>query len=725
MAEAANLLRGETSPYLLQHADNPVHWRPWGAAALAEAAAADKPIMLSIGYAACHWCHVMAHESFEDPATAALMNALFVNIKVDREERPDIDHLYMSALHALGEQGGWPLTMFLAPDGAPFWGGTYFPPEPRWGRPSFRQVLQGVAGAYREKDRMVAQNTTALRGYLQQQAAARPGDLPGPAHLDAVATAYLKLNDPEQGGLRGAPKFPNAPIFRFLWQNAFRAGDPAGQDALHLMLRRMSQGGIYDHLGGGFSRYATDAIWLVPHFEKMLYDNAQLLELLVLAHAQRPSPLYAARAAETVGWMTRDMTAESVDGRAAFAASEDADSEGEEGKFYVWTEGEIDRLLGDGAAAFKRAYDVTPGGNWEGHTILRRVTPEGAADGVAPGGTTPGGTTPGGAAAGDTAPAGTGPGSTTPGGTTPGGAAAGDTSASEAALAAARAVLLAARAQRVRPGRDDKVLADWNGLAIAALARAAAVFGHPEWLALAGEAFDFVLTQMGTSDGRVQHAWRLGRVAAAGLLDDQAALARAALALFEATGDARRRTQAERLVAAAEAHFADGHGGFYTTADDATDVPLARPRTAADNAVPAGVGLLAEVFARLFHLSGDDAWRVRCEGLLRAFTDPQTVSGMPGLLGAADLLAEAALVVVAGEADDPRAAALVAAALAAPDPAVAVLRVGAGDVLPAGHPAAGKGTVGGAPAAYVCRRQVGGLPVVDAAALRDVLRRRG
>ena len=675
MPEHANLLRLETSPYLLQHADNPVHWRPWGAAALSEAAEADKPIMLSIGYAACHWCHVMAHESFEDPQTAALMNTLFVNIKVDREERPDIDHLYMSALHALGEQGGWPLTMFLAPDGSPFWGGTYFPPEPRWGRPSFRQVLQGVAAAYREGDKMVAQNTGALRRYLQSQAQAQTGDLPTPAHLDAVAKAYLGLNDAEHGGLKGAPKFPNPPIFRFLWQNAFRTGDPAGQDALHLMLERMSQGGIYDHLGGGYSRYSTDAVWLVPHFEKMLYDNAQLLDLLALAHAHRPSPLYAARAAETVAWMTRDMTAQRVDGRAAFAASEDADSEGEEGKFYVWTEADIDSLLGADAATFKRAYDVTPAGNWEGHTILRRVTSEGSP-------------------------------------------------AEEAALARSRGVLFQARSKRIRPGRDDKVLADWNGLAIAALARAAAVFDHPEWLARAEEAFDFVLTEMGAPDGRVQHAWRLGRVTAVGLLDDQAAMARAALALFEATGDAARLAQAERIVRATEAKFADGHGGFYTTADDATDVPLARPRIAADNATPAGAGIIAEVFARLFHLTGDDAWRARTEATLRAFTDVERISGMPGILSAADLLEEAATVVIAGDPADPRVEQLTAAALRAPDSTVVVLRASRPDALPAGHPAHGKGPVAGAPAAYVCRRNVCGLPITDAAALSRSLHAR-
>jgi uncharacterized protein YyaL (SSP411 family) len=676
MAAPENLLRHETSPYLLQHAENPVHWRPWGPAALEEAKAGNKPILLSIGYAACHWCHVMAHESFESPETAALMNDRFVNIKVDREERPDIDHLYMSALHAMGEQGGWPLTMFIAPDGAPFWGGTYFPPEPRWGRPSFGQVLQGVSDAWRSGHDMVQKNTAALRRVLAGMSDANPGDLPTPTHLDAVAAALLRLNDPEQGGLRGAPKFPNPPIFRFLWQNAFRTGAHEGQDALHLMLDRMSQGGIYDHLGGGYARYSTDAIWLVPHFEKMLYDNAQLLELLALAHAHRPDPLYAARAAETVGWMTRDMTAERVNGRAAFAASEDADSEGEEGKFYVWTETEVDALLGDASPAFKRAYDVTRDGNWEGHTILRRITPPGTAE-------------------------------------------------EEAELTRARAVLFNARARRIRPGRDDKVLADWNGLAVAALARAAAVFNRPDWLVRAEEAQDFILAEMSAPDGRIQHAWRLGRVTAVGLLDDQASMARASLALYEATGDPARLAQAVRLADAAQATFNDGQGGFYTTAADATDVPLARPRTAADNATPAGNGLLAEVFARLWHLTGEAHWRTRSEALLRAFTgNPDQLAAMPTLLAAADLLEEAATVVVAGQPGMPLVDTLIGTALAQPDPAVALLRATSPDALPASHPASGKWSGNEGAAAFVCRHNVCGLPVIDSASLATQLKQR-
>ena len=667
--EAANLLRFASSPYLLQHADNPVHWRVWGAAALAEARESDKPILLSIGYAACHWCHVMAHESFEDPATAAAMNERFVSIKVDREERPDIDHVYMSALHAMGEQGGWPLTMFLAPDGTPFWGGTYFPPEPRWGKPSFRQVLEGVAAAWTTRDPMVAHNTEALRAALARMSAVpEPGDLPGAEARAYAAAALLRLTDPEHGGLRGAPKFPNPPIFRFLFQHACRTGEPAGKAALHLLLGRMSQGGIYDHLGGGYARYATDGIWLVPHFEKMLYDNAQILELLAVAAADRADPLYAERAAETVDWMLRDMAA-----GAAFAASEDADSEGEEGKFYVWTEAEIDALLGADAAAFKSAYDVTPAGNWEGRTILRRMSPPGDAE-------------------------------------------------AEAALARARAALLAARSRRVRPGRDDKVLADWNGLAIAALVRAGAVFARPDWIARAGMAFDAVRRDLATADGRVAHAFRLGRIGAAGLLDDQAAMARAALALFEATGAAARRDQAIALAEAALAWFGDGAGGVFQSASDAADVPLARPRTAADNATPAGAGLLAEVFARLWHLTGEDRWRSRAEALARAFFSvPEQAAAMPGLLAAIDLLENAATVVVAGPEEHPLTRHLCAAALTAPDPAIVLLRAPEAAALPGAHPAFGKAPGPAGAAAYVCRRGVCGLPLSDAAALRSAL----
>ncbi|GGG32533.1 thioredoxin domain-containing protein [Caldovatus sediminis] len=668
-----NLLRHTTSPYLLQHADNPVHWRPWGPEALAEARATGKPILLSVGYAACHWCHVMAHESFEDPETAALMNRLFVNIKVDREERPDIDALYMNALHLLGEQGGWPLTMFLTPEAEPFWGGTYFPPEPRWGRPSFRQVLLGVAEAYRKEGGKVAQNVAALKGALTRMAAATPGPLPIEATFNRVALGLVRATDAREGGLVGAPKFPNPPIFRFLWQMHHRLDQPACAEVVHLLLRRMSQGGIYDHLGGGYARYSVDAIWLVPHFEKMLYDNAQILELLALAHAGAPAPLYAARAAETVGWLEREM----LTAGGAYASSLDADSEGEEGRFYVWTEAEVDALLPpEEVALFKATYDVTAQGNWEGKTILnRRRHPQRLSDDA------------------------------------------------EAILARCRRILFEARASRVPPGRDDKVLADWNGLVVAALARAAAVFDRPDWLAHARRAFQFVSETMCAPDGRLLHAWRAGRAGAAGLLEDHAAMARAALALHDTTGDRTYLERAATWAGIADRYFAAPEGGYYASAADATDV-LIRGRSAVDNATPSGNGLMAEVQARLFLLTGDDRWRKAAERTIGAFAGHEGIAAMPTLLAAADLLAEGATVVVAGDPGHGTAQALARTALAHPDPALAVLRAPDPSALPAGHPAHGKGPVGGRPAAYVCRAGTCSLPATDPTTLRRALARR-
>ena len=663
MDTEGNRLGLASSPYLLQHAGNPVHWREWGAEALAEARAEGKPILLSIGYAACHWCHVMAHESFEDPDVAALMNRWFVNVKVDREERPEIDHFYMSALQAMGEHGGWPLTMFATPEGVPFWGGTYFPPAPRWGKPSFRQVLEGIAEAWERDAAKVAENARALTRHLEALGRSAPGALPEGETLGGMAASVLAGTDPEWGGFGAAPKFPNAPLFRFLWQDSFRSGDEAGRDAVRLLLARMSLGGIYDHLGGGYSRYATDAHWLVPHFEKMLYDNAQILELLALAQAAEPEALFAARAGETVGWLEREMRAGE-----AFAASQDADSEGEEGKFYVWDEEEIDEVLGAEAAPFKRAYGVSAEGNWEGRTILNRVLPFGDAE-------------------------------------------------AEVLLAESRALLFAVRARRVPPGRDDKVLADWNGLAVAALARASATFGEPEWLGLAERAFDFVLANLGQGDARIGHAWRAGKVSAAGLLEDQASMARAALALHEASGKAGRLDQALRIVAVTEERFRGPDGAFFSSADDAADLPLGaagRALIAEDNVVPSGNGMLAEVFARLFHLTGEDGWRLKAERVIGAFAGrAQALVAMPGLLAAADLLANGASVVIVGKAP-----ALAAAALATADPAVVVMQAGEPGRVPAGHPAHGKSF-----GAYVCRGGVCSLPVGDPASLAGLLRR--
>ncbi len=671
-----NRLAEETSPYLQQHKDNPVHWQPWGPDALARARNENKPILLSVGYAACHWCHVMAHESFEDVDTAALMNRAFVNIKVDREERPDLDGIYQSALALLGQQGGWPLTMFLTPEARPFWGGTYFPPEPRWGRPSFRQVLESIAGIYRDEPDKVAQNVAALGdalGKLHQ-----PGDaVPlSPALLDRVVRHFADDMDRVNGGIGGAPKFPHCSIFELLWRGWRRSGDANARDAVLLTLDRICQGGIYDHLGGGFARYAVDERWLVPHFEKMLYDNAQLVELLALVWQETRSPLYEARMRETVAWLLREMrAAPGSTGLRGFASSLDADSEGEEGRFYVWDEAAIDRVLGDDAAAFKAAYDVTPGGHWEGRTILNRLSRPALG-----------------------------------------------TPAEEADLAAARARLLERRAARARPGWDDKVLADWNGLMIAALALAGQALDEPAWIDAAREAFAFVVADMAAPDGapgRLHHAWRNGKAAHAAMLEDYALMARAALALAEATADPAYLRQAEDWVALLDRHYWDaGNGGYFTTADDATDLIL-RPRDARDNAVPSGNGVMVGVLARLHHLTGKADYRARAQAILDAFSGElrRNLFPLATLLNSAELLEAAVQIVIVGPPDGAGTLALLRAVNGLSLPGRILSRVTDGAMLPEAHPAHGKSARDGEPTAFVCHGHTCSLPITDPVAL--------
>ncbi len=669
METGRNLLGDATSPYLLQHAGNPVHWRTWGAEAMAEAKRRDCPILLSIGYAACHWCHVMAHESFENIDTANRLNELFVNVKVDREERPDIDHIYMTALHAMGEQGGWPLTMFLDPDGRPMYGGTYWPPEPRWGRPSFRQVLESVAAAWRTRRQTMEENGAALAGHLARLSAPAHGRALTPDDLTRVSDGLLRAVDPVHGGIGGAPKFPNAPIFRFFWNEMFRRRDPKFGQAVKNLLEALNAGGIYDHLGGGYARYSTDAEWLVPHFEKMLYDNAQILELLALVHARWPDPIFAERAHETVGWLMREMQVAQ-----AFAASLDADQDGEEGAFYVWREDEIDAALGEASPLFKAGYDVTRSGNWEGRTVLRRLAARGSDE-------------------------------------------------LENALASARARLFALREQRTRPARDDKILTDWNGLMITALAHASAVFGEPQWFADARAAFTSILRILKGSDGRLLHAWRADRPGARGLLDDYASLARAALALFEVSGRPGELDTARQLADEALDLFGDGEGGVYLTAADAADVPGARPRHAHDGATPSGVGLLLEVFAKLWHLTDEPRWRAAADGLIRAFSGaPEGVGGSPLLLMGADMLERGGSIVIDGPLDHPLSEALAAVALRAPDPSLTVLRLDR-RLWPNGPPRPDLPRSEG-PVAMLCQGQTCSLPVTTSVALAELLNER-
>jgi uncharacterized protein YyaL (SSP411 family) len=660
-----NRLAQETSPYLLQHKDNPVDWWAWGPEALASAKQNNKPILLSVGYAACHWCHVMAHESFEDQATAQVMNELFVNIKVDREERPDIDQIYMSALHHLGEHGGWPLTMFLTPDGEPIWGGTYFPNTSRYGKPAFVDVLREVARLFREEPQKIEQNRAALMRQLAATTRAGLGATIGIDGLDNAARQLGGIIDPVNGGTRGAPKFPQAALFELLWRAGLRTGEARYFAAVEISLDHICEGGIYDHLGGGFSRYSVDERWLVPHFEKMLYDNAQLLELLAIAYQRNGKSLYRQHAHETVAWLRREMTT----GEGGFSASLDADSEGEEGKFYVWSHEEVVKQLGiEDGEYFARYYDVTPAGNFEGHNILNRLKPLPRSE------------------------------------------------ADDARLSALRQKLFAVRETRVRPGLDDKVLADWNGLMIAALANASLIFAEPSWLDLASRAFDFVASTMTRGD-RLGHSWRRGKLKFPGLASDFAAMIRATLALYEATQQQKYLEHALAWQRALDRDYINAElGTYYLTAADAEGLVI-RPAATTDEATPNHNAVAAQNLIRLAVLAGDDSWREKADRLIGAIA-PQVTENLymhMTLLNAIDSRLRTAEIVVTGEGE--AAQALLAVAHAASPLNRIVLHVPSAGTLPENHPARAKAAAATVPQAFICIGETCSLPVINPAEL--------
>ncbi len=703
-----NRLALETSPYLLQHRHNPVDWWAWGPEALDAAKQSNKPILLSIGYAACHWCHVMAHESFEDAPTAAVMNDLFINIKVDREERPDIDQIYMAALHHLGEQGGWPLTMFLTPNGEPVWGGTYFPKVSRYGRPGFIDVMQEVARLFREEPQRIAHNRDALMTALAKRSRPANQVVIGARELDATANAIARAFDPVNGGLGRAPKFPQCSMLEVLWRTGMRRGEVRFFELVEHTLAHMCEGGIYDHLGGGFSRYSVDERWLVPHFEKMLYDNAQLLELLALAHVRSGNELFRQRAEETVEWLAREMTTP----EGAFCASLDADSEGEEGKFYVWSRAEIEDILGPrDAEFFALTYDVTPGGNFEGHNILNRLASlseakDKAQDPGAPRiGTEPASPTNGSAPSHQMPDA--------------------DYLLAQkrradniARLAGLRQILLAARADRVRPGLDDKVLADWNGLMIAALVNAGVMLQQPQWLDLAKRAFAFIAQHMTRGD-RLGHSWRAGKLLLPGLASDYAAMIRAALALHEATGVQEYLFAALAWQASLDRHYANrDNGGYYLTANDAEGL-VVRPDSTVDEAIPNPAGLAAQNLVRLAVLTGDDIWRERADILFDGLL-PIAVESMylhASLLNGLDLRLRAIEIVALG----PQAAKFADVALALPYLDRIVARAASTEALPPGSPARAVSLAPEATAALVCAGERCSLPVTDAGKLAEAV----
>ena len=670
-----NRLAHETSPYLLQHAGNPVDWWPWGAAALARAREEDKPILLSIGYAACHWCHVMAHESFEDAETARLMNERFVSIKVDREERPDLDGIYMQAVQAMTGQGGWPMTVFLTPSGEPFYGGTYFPPDDRHGLPGFRRILLSVSEAWRAKrDDVRRAADSLLEMYAagatigeSRAAAGRPAGMT-PEALDQAYRDIARRFEPMAGGFGGAPKFPQAMALDFLLRRWSRTGDDRALHIVSHSFRKMSRGGICDQVGGGFHRYSVDALWLVPHFEKMLYDNALLANLGVHLWQATGDAEVRRVATATLEWVMREMT----DARGGWYSSLDADSEGEEGKFYVWSLDELERALGDDAAWAIPYFGATDVGNFEGRNILTAEHPAHAG----------------------------GP-DVTPG-----------------ALSRVQRVLRELRSKRVWPARDEKILASWNGLMLRAMAEGARVFGDDAYHAAALNNGAFLWREM-VRDGRVFRTHTRGETRIPGFLEDQAAVALGFLALYQLTFERSWFERARTLAHACVAHFwDDATNTFYDTSSDHEKL-VTRPRDIADNATPSGTSLATELLLTMAELTGDAAARRKASHVLDTLAEPMTKYGtmFAHLLGAADLAVHGAVeVAIAGDphADDFGALASAVASRYVPS---LVLAGGSGASVRGLGLMEGRVAIGARATAYVCRNYACQAPATDAAAL--------
>ncbi len=679
----SNRLADETSPYLQQHAHNPVDWYPWGPEALARARVEDRPILLSIGYAACHWCHVMERESFEDPAIAAMMNDRFVNIKVDREERPDLDSIYMRAVQALSGQGGWPMTVFLTPDLKPFHGGTYFPPEDRGAMPGLPRVLAAVSDAYRDRRGQVTETAERLGAQLRQDpTSGGPGSPLSPVLLDEAFAALSSGLDGTNGGFGGAPKFPQPSAIEYLLRHAHRTGDPSATAMASLTLDRMARGGIYDQLGGGFHRYATDPEWLVPHFEKMLYDNALLVRLYLHGYQATGRAVFRRVAVETVDYVLRDLR----DPAGGFYTSRDADSEGREGLFYIWSQAEVTDLLGpDDGALFSRLYGITPQDGFEGRSILH--LPEAAEDVAAALGM--------------------------------------PLDELEARVARGSALLLAARDDRAPPARDDKVLTAWNGLMLGALAEAAAVLGRPDYLRAAEANAAFLLHSL-REDGRLLRTWRDGRAKLKGYLEDHAFLIDGLIALYETSFDLRWLQEARALADTMLDLFWDPSSeGFFDTGTDHEEL-LTRPRDVTDGAMPSGASAATLALLRLGALTGVSRYRAPAIAALEGIAPllGRHAIGLGHWLCALDFaLSSPKEVVIVGGRGEPDTAALLSALHGAylPNKVVAGLE---SEDDPAAEDLAlleGRHRVGGRATAYVCQNFACRMPVTEAEALLSQL----
>jgi uncharacterized protein YyaL (SSP411 family) len=677
-----NRLSRETSPYLLQHAHNPVDWYPWGEEAFRKAKNENKPILLSIGYSACHWCHVMEHESFENEEIATLMNELFVNIKVDREERPDLDEIYMNAVQMLTGRGGWPMTMFLTPDRKPFYGGTYFPPEDRQGMPGFPRILKAVSQAYRERPQDVEKSVSEILTALQRMAKSQETSKSFSASIlgdgaEQVARAY----DSDNGGLGQAPKFPNAGVYELFLRHYSRSKNQRFLEMVLHTLTKMAQGGIYDHLGGGFHRYSVDAKWLVPHFEKMLYDNAQLVRIYAHAYTITREPLFRSVIEETVDYLLREM----FHSHGGFYSTQDADSEGEEGKFFVWTGEEINRLLGEAdGEIFCRMYDVGEPGNFDGKSILHPIlTVDQASKFFRK-----------------------------------------EPSEIQALVANAKRRLFVEREKRIKPFRDEKIITSWNGLMLSGLAEAVKIIDNPTAIDAARETVEFIFKKL-FRDDFLLHSYKDGEAKLLGYLDDYAFLAVGLLDLYEAVFERNYLDRAIQLTDVMLREFWDERdGGFFFTGKSHEQL-ISRTKPIFDASIPSGNAMATQLLLRLNHFTGKNQYRASAEKILRAYYDAMESQpfGFAHMLCALDLYLQGAKeIVIVGNPAEQGVQELIAEINSIYLPNKAVQTVSPGASLTEISPLLeGKTALDGKPTAYVCENFTCSTPVTSASELRALL----